>query len=617
MPMDATHNNEPTLDARIEKALSTLCELIERNVSLIAKLSGGKDSLTVTILMLRAVEIMCRRGRNFVHHYVSSSSTTVESPPMEKNLFGIHDEIATWSAAKGLPVEIRTVRPSLASQFVVATIGQGRLPRTPQTSQGGKRRSCSHDWKVYPQVKLAREIERQALQQTGQRPVGLIGTRFDESRARAANMSRRNESAQEPKLDEHGQLVLSLIADWPTDDVWMFLARFYNGTAPFESFSPHGSCMRKTVALYKDAHDGSCVIGLGDGGNRAPCGPRWGCTVCTLVSGKDKSMDSMLATGTYDYMRGLAALRNYLYGAVADLGKREMIGRSRSDAGCIQVALDNFSYVERVRLLRHMLTLDVLEEERAQALHEQVERGMVEASDEVLELCEPQFQLIDAEKLMAIDLYLSLHFEAPHAFPAIHEWFAVRSLGRRYPLPLADWSEQPLIPPVPAAKWFKVGNFDAEVPTDGLRCYEAESWNRYWHPGRPTFGQTPSGERTVYFQEQDALSVDGAKACELLLTFSSLATPSCDVDALAGASYLLNEGVVSLAKGHVGDYHEMARRAQYFKGLMHKLNLTPDGLRQWVRAHSITAQEHDALLQRAKATEEHVQQLDLLGDLIS
>jgi hypothetical protein len=54
-------------------------------------------------------------------------------------------------------------------------------------------------------------------------------------------------------------------------------------------------------------------------------------------------------------------------------------------------------------------------------------------------LCEPQFEFVTPQQLVAIDFFLSMHHYAPHAFPALAVWHDVNVLGRRYPVPkLAD-----------------------------------------------------------------------------------------------------------------------------------------------------------------------------------
>ncbi|MEN8517879.1 hypothetical protein [Burkholderia sp. RS02] len=87
---------------------------------------------------------------------------------------------------------------------------------------------------------------------------------------------------------------------------------------------------------------------------------------------------------------------------------------------------------------------------------------------------------------------------AQHAFPALSVWFDVHRLGRRYHVPVLD----PLTKiDIPHHGWFFVGAYDAEVPTDGLRDYAAEQWNRYTRPGRPSrYARTKSGEQIVYFE---------------------------------------------------------------------------------------------------------------------
>ncbi|WP_309251473.1 hypothetical protein [Burkholderia multivorans] len=139
---------------KIESAIDALAVLIRQGYTLSSALSGGKDSTCTAILMLEAVR---RAGAEVARkHFVTSADTTIENPSMHWHLQVMLDEIRDAYADAGGPVEVHVAKPSLASQFVVATIGRGTLPRTPENGvKNGKRiRACAADWKVDPQNRL-------------------------------------------------------------------------------------------------------------------------------------------------------------------------------------------------------------------------------------------------------------------------------------------------------------------------------------------------------------------------------------------------------------------------------------------------------------------------------
>jgi len=307
-------------------------------------------------------------------------------------------------------------------------------------------------------------------------------------------------------------------------------------------------------------------------------------------------MESMVKESGHQHLEGLNRFRNYLVAVQWDLGCRELVGRKVSNAGYLAVKPDVLSYLERVRLLQYLLTLDVLEVERAERHEGMLAAGELPDTPENRALCEVQFEMITPAQLVAIDFYLSMHHYAPHAFPALSVWFDVHRLGRRYHVPVLD--PLPKID-VPHHGWFFVGAYDAEVPTDGLRDYAAEQWNRYRHPDRASrYARTKSGEQIVYFEERDQFEVDVEAACAFV-TCSFDAAWSMKAQQHAGmdsARFWLNEGYVRLPDGMAGRYQEMAKRGQYFANLAERLNLTPAELDRHLIDHAISNTEHLTML---------------------
>lgn len=577
--------------SKMADAVGVMVDLIEQGHCLSVGLSGGKDSTCCTILMLEAVRVAKARGVVQGTHYVTSASTGVESPAMESHLLDIHAEIEAFVAANDLPVEVRMVKPSLAAGFVVTTIGRGTLPRFPEN---GKDRQCSVDWKVLPQQRLIKELSAEVEKNGFREIVTVIGTRFEESAARAARMTERGESAVKAMRDDGGRLVLSVIASWALQDVWDMLELFLeDGHAPYASFTDGASIFR-LFELYRDGNEGVCGVTLGDGGNKAPCGPRFGCAVCTITGKVDKSMESMLRDEKYAYMRGLNDFRNLLMATQHDYSKRELIGRTVSDAGFLPVRPDVYSLAFRRQLLGYLITLDVLEEERAERLAEDIATGAVPDTRENRRLTVPQFELVSIPQLVAVDFFWGMHPYAFDAFPAIQIWHEVRHLGRRFAIPKVEATEKT---PVPAKRWFPVGAFDRDVPVDGLRDYKAELWNRYLHPQRPMTKRSVDGKNAVWFIEEDSLTVDATNAYELVeMVYPEKFIEFRQYGALEGGRFLLNEEIVRLPAGMAGRYQHMAERGQYFAHLGMKLNLAPLELDAYLTQHSITDAEHERLV---------------------
>lgn len=578
----------------VETAIQAIARVIKQGYCTVSLFSGGKDSSVVTILAMEAIRRLKAEGYLLTTHYVSSSSTGLENPEIDHNLLEMHAAIEAFVVRHGLPVEVRMVYPALPKTFQVSTIGRGTLPRF--IENGGKHRSCSVDWKVLPQQRLASELRAQSLADGHRETLSLLGTRFDESSQRGANMRRRGEDAAVPVANKDGFLTLSPIADWTESQVWDFLVSFLDQELqPFESFMGERE-VRRLLDVYRDGNEGTCGLFMADG-DKAPCGSRFGCWACTLTGAKDRSMESLLSSDPkYGYMQGLNDFRNYLIATQWDMSTRELIGRTVSPAGYLGVRPDVYNLAMRRRLLQYMLTLDAEERERAEQVQAALESGELEPTEHNVRMSDVQFELISYSQLVMVDFYWSMHSNAGEAFPALSIWFDVFVLGRRYPVPRIAITPKGEIGP---KRWYRVGSYDAEFPVDGLRDYAAEQWNPYRHAQRADSYRELDGERLVWFDSDKRLGVDAAAAMLFIegLRDSDFIIRARMHSAIESARFWLNEGIVTLPGGMVAKYVEMAKRGQYFSRFIDVENMTPAEVDAHLLAHSISDKEHSELLQ--------------------
>ena len=582
-----------------ELAIGRIQTLVEGGSCVTFPISGGKDSSATVFCGLEAIRRVRVTGKRQAHHFITTSDTTVENGSVRQHLLRFLDEVQYYIERHDLPVSIEIVTPSLPDQFVVSTLGRGTLPRTPQnsTKDGKSKRACSDSWKVVPQERLQKRIAAECMKMGYGEPIAAIGTRLDESTVRNANMTRRGENALTTVRNKAGMLTYSPIAEWTRDDVWEFLGQFMKeATCPFPA--PASTYTVQALdQLYKDGNDGVCGVIFGDGGYRAPCSARFGCSVCLMTGAKDASMESMIRENRHAHMAGVNKYRNYLVAIQWDLTKRELVGRKRSKAGYLKVQPDVLSFAERMHQLYMLLTLDVLEEERAEEHLGKIESGEIPDTEENRMLADPQFTMVSFEQLVAIDFFMGMHHFCPHAMPAICAWFDVRKNGRRVKVP--DIAKPVPQAPIPDHGWFRVGQYNDQVPTWGLYNHEVESWNRYRHPTRASaYAQTPEGQRTVYFEESDQMKVDREKAysfVDLVFDFQMFQEVQL-LSGIHGSQFWINEGILTMATGKAGIYQNMAVRGQYFAHLADKLNVSPKELDEHLKRNTISNAEHDLLL---------------------
>ncbi|HEX7648967.1 MAG TPA: hypothetical protein VF450_16320, partial [Noviherbaspirillum sp.] len=416
---------------KMEKAITRLRGLIRQGYSCAGTASGGKDSSCEVFLLIEAIRRESLEGFTQARHYVTSADTTIENPSMLRHLELFLEDVQAFCAHENLPVTAKIAKPSLASQFVTSTIGRGTLVRTPENSvkDGKAKRPCSEDWKISPQQRLRKQLADEVQRDGFRETITILGTRFEESTSRALNMERRGENDLEPVRGPDGYLTYSPIADWTVDDVWEMLGMFTDDKLrPFPAPASIRT-VNRMHELYRAGNEGTCGVVLGDGGNKAACGSRFGCAFCCISGDRDKSMESMIKDPNHAHLAGLNQFRNYLLATQWDMSKRELVGRTLSKAGYVRVQPDTYSFSHRMALLRYLLTLDVLESERAENHEEDLYAGKIPDTEENRELCDAQFEMITPQQLIAIDFMLGLHHYAPHGHPALCAWYEVRHLG--------------------------------------------------------------------------------------------------------------------------------------------------------------------------------------------
>src|SRR5947208_1042154 len=135
----------------------------------------------------------------------------------------------------------------------------------------------------------------------------VLGTRKQESQARARTMVRHERHRIRDRLSPNASLPNSLvftpIEDWTNDHVWMFLMQVQN---------PWGFNNKDLLTMYQGASpDGECPLVVDS--STPSCGDsRFGCWVCTLVD-KDKSMSAMIQNDEEkEWMLPLLELRDAL-----------------------------------------------------------------------------------------------------------------------------------------------------------------------------------------------------------------------------------------------------------------------------------------------------------------
>ena len=566
---------------RAGAGIKPIGDLIDQGYTCCSAVSFGKDSSVVLILMLEAIRRRVEAGVYVPPAFVSHADTAIENPAMATYADAMITELEMYCARYSLPITVIKVQPSMTSSFAYATLGRGKLPVF-----AGASRSCSVDWKLRPQQKALKQL-LSTLQSPGEL-VTFVGTRLSESTTRATNMRGRGEDeAGRLAINEHGSYNCSIIADWEMEEVWeLLMACDAKRGGPYRTYVKN---FNWCLELYKEANEGVCAIITGDGGNKAACGSRFGCAWCTVTGERDKSMEGLIASAPekHGHMAGVNRFRNHLINTRWDMARRDWIGRTYSEAGYINVTGTAYNAEMRRELLRYLLTLDVLEEERAEEHDARMFRGELEKTESNETLRGITFQFITPKNLLAIDFAWSLSYGFDHAFPALTEWYEIRVLGKRYLIEDVAPVEKGIIP---EQRWFKLDDWQSPALELGLQDSYLEATNKDRYPERPAMrtirDRFEGKERNiVYYEEADEMDIDPADAIcfvdEFDEAFYEMAKSLAPTDS---AKFYLNKGMVKLAKGKAADYDEMARRAQFWQRMQR--DLTGTDLRPYNRHYS-------------------------------
>lgn len=580
---------------KYEQVIENLQCLLRAGNSLSVGWSGGKDSTVCLILTIEAIARMNASGEHVPRCYVQSVNTKIEMPAMEQYLAGALVNLEVFVARTGLPIEVIEIVPPLSGRFTWTTLGRGKLPRYP-----GQSRDCARDMKINPQRKVVKRIQKE----TGDNVIAIIGSREDESVARKKSM-------QSYKMDESnlslvdGLRTYAPIAHFDIDDVWELLVSVtqnQNGEARyFKTFQPNFDEMMR---LYRDANEGVCGVIIGDNGNKAACGSRFGCAFCPASGEKDKSLESLLEESEYySFMEGFVRFSQFLFAIRWDMNRRDFRGRTVVE-GHMKVTPDYFNAETKRELYRYLLTLDKLEQERAASYEQMWHNGEVEHTEENRLLCGPMFQFITYSDVVAIDFQWSLCRDwTNEASPAAKDWLEVHEMGRRYHIPSIPKAPRVTIP---KPRWFNVEPYLKKVGDDVL------------------FGQLPHRKGLVEFQTSKELQVGFGAGFEYIETVRNHYYDLHRVSTEEVARIILHRGYLILNSSDVKKYESIARRNEALNILMREqrpIKVDPisgddqlQTIHEYLMEHSISNEEHQKIvLSRERESLAADEQIDFFG----
>ena len=285
--------------------------------------SSGKDSSTVLELAFQMLLSLPKEQRHKPVH-VLMSNTLVETEMMSRFMIKSMEYVNRSAKELDLPIIGDVVSPELKDRFYYNTLGRGLLVITPKA----KGRWCSHRLKIKPVQSRIRSIidssphedevgfsftadgQISMLEQDTTRIVQLLGTRLDESAARAASI--RSHEIKDTKFSRHSVFTNEVLCYMPikhmtNDEVFLSLPqRFAWGIEASEMEIQYGSAFLE--CSLQDAGEDKQACGMGS---------RSGCVVCPAMGlNLDKMLEGLISEGhtqlipLYEWKRQLIEMRN-------------------------------------------------------------------------------------------------------------------------------------------------------------------------------------------------------------------------------------------------------------------------------------------------------------------
>lgn len=273
----------------------------------VVKFSAGKDSNFLWQAVHEALAALPLETRTRPI-YVVNNDTRGENPMMQQFAGRRMLLIRQAANAAGLPVTCVTTKPAPQESFWALVIGKGYPPPRSRS------RWCVSRLKIDP----SNAFIRQHVAESG-KVVVLLGTRSDESAARAASVAAHGGAVMEQDSQLPGALNWQPIADFTTDDVWAIL---------LQHTPPWGGSHRDLLTLYANAKGGDSCAMVQRASDANSCGGgRFGCWHCTVKDGRDESLESIVDSGNAQW-EPLLELRLLLMKLRATPGKRDTVSRT-------------------------------------------------------------------------------------------------------------------------------------------------------------------------------------------------------------------------------------------------------------------------------------------------
>ncbi|MFU1599864.1 hypothetical protein ACM257_21055 [Alteromonas macleodii] len=562
--------------AKVQQATDTFKKLFLENWVISVGLSG-KDSICVAHCAVEGLKQAMEVNPYVGPLYIVTTNTTIENLELHGLMLDLHQAARKYGREHGLPIRTEELEPSLASLPMVEYVGRGKLLRTPVTSKNG--RDCTVDWKIEPMKRYLRALGDR--HQTN-KIASASGTRDLESKVRAANIAKRNESDVELVKTDLG-FTFAPIKSWTLTDVWALSAAIDNDA--IESFAvDHTYELKKH---YGAGNGGTCDLFSGENKDKdKSCGSRFGCFLCAMVE-RDESLEAQISISParYGYMAPFSELRTFMVNTLFDYERsRALVGREVKAGGWVLVGYNQYSLDYRQELLRYILTIDVQEQE---AFYEQYG----------YEGC--RFQLIGYKELLMIQYQWAREGGESEVGTALRIWHSVYTDGERYAIPKTQKAEPQTLP---ATRYFNINGLVKQHACTGLHEDNRHNilTNQLWmHPKLDSVDLVPFEEEQRHTIDCESCLIDDLveRWWPEVLEEGHFGEGVCPTVII---KLLLEAKILKLKRGSIPGLHKEVQRAQVYNALKMTYGVPYDTM---VLGASLSEAEYKAALAEQEQAE--------------
>lgn len=556
-PVDSSNTGAKVFDAKallaesqsesftlFRKAVDDI-KAIRKSYITVCACSFGKDSTVVLLANLTAHIELMNEGLldSSSPLVVSHIDTGVENFLMQMLCNWEIRRLKRYCKLANINLDFRFGTPPLAKQWTSLFISGQKIVSSSRTNN-----DCSVELKISNAAKLERSIEKAYRG----RVVTLLGSRLDESVARATKMRRAGTdkvtAANLIQSDKPDDRVFAPIMHMNDEDVWNIIRGA--GESPIAempfSIRSWGENHRLLNIIYADSKDGSCAYSAkkikGDKAQAGGCGgsARTGCFVCCKAV-TDKSGEEQVKKPRYATVAGnMLKVRDYIMFVAQDIQYRTFHSRAvdhTTGAIALQPNVLRAEVLDELMWLLTQVTFD--DYDRSQKFKALVAQGREMEDEGYADIMgDPDLDDADREVLASVyreqaqrHLIKPMTFEIALYLSAIHSRDGIRlpphravwiwnevANGKRVPYPsvnpadatVSDIPDAIMAVPSPHVPYPSLAEFDFLSVSDADGCEVSLSQNNTPVPVRDAkHFLAGNGDLTAGYSDSDKLRLNG------------------------------------------------------------------------------------------------------------